>query len=210
MGKEKRMGLLSSSVALTRYRVDGRLEGAVLEQVAEALATNAIVEIDEDPAEKSVGWTSHVDPYTPDFGGSSFAIGSYMHFCMRIDKKAIPAKVVRKQTDREIARKLVDSGREGLSRAEKQDIREAVLDRLATRIPATPNVYDVVWHHEAETLWFFSTQKAANEELETLFARSFGLTLIRLFPYTLADLAMGLSSTEKDDLAALSPITLRE
>jgi DNA recombination-dependent growth factor C len=168
------------------------------------------VEIDDDPSEKSVGWTAHAAPFAPDFEGSNFAIGSYMVFSLRIDKKAIPAKVVRKLTDREIARRLVESGRDGLSRAEKQDIREAVLDRLATRIPATPNVYDVVWNHEAETLWFFSTQKAANEELETIFARSFGLTLIRLFPYTLADLTAGLSPTEKDDLAALSPITLRE
>jgi DNA recombination-dependent growth factor C len=204
------MGLLSSTAALARYRVDGRLEGAVLEKTAEALKANAIVEIDDDPSEKSVGWTSHASPFAPDFEGSSFAIGGYMVFSLRIDKKAIPAKVVRKLTDREIARRLVESGRDGLSRAEKQDIREAVLDRLATRIPATPNVYDVVWNHEAETLWFFSTQKAANEELETIFARSFGLTLIRLFPYTLADLTAGLSPTEKDDLASLSPITLRE
>lgn len=204
------MGLLSSTVALTRYRVDGRLDGAVLEKVAEALAANAIVEIDDDPTEKSVGWTSHADPFAPDFGGSSFAVGTYMVFCLRMDRKAIPAKVVRKLVDREVARRLSESGRDGLSRAEKQDIREAVVDRLATRIPATPGLHDVVWNHEAETLWFFSTQKAATEELETLFARSFGLTLIRLFPYTLADHAAGLSPTEKDDLAALSPVTLRE
>lgn len=49
----------------------------------------------------------------------------------------------------------------------------------------------------------FSTQKSANEELETLFTKSFGLNLIRLFPYTLAELGAGLSESEQEALAGL-------
>jgi hypothetical protein len=53
-------------------------------------------------------------------------------------------------------------------------------------------------------LWFLSTVKSANEELETLFFKSFQIPIIRLFPYTTADLAMGLSDTERDILPGLS------
>ena len=49
----------------------------------------------------------------------------------------------------------------------------------------------------------FSNLKSANEALETLFIKSFGLHLIRLFPYTTADLIAGLSDHERDLLEKL-------
>ncbi len=41
------MGLLSSSVSITRYRVEGDLEKPVIETVAAALKKNSISEIDD-------------------------------------------------------------------------------------------------------------------------------------------------------------------
>ena len=72
------------------------------------------------------------------------------------------------------------------------------------RIPATPNIYDLVWNYEESDLWFFSNVKAANEELETLFIKSFNLTLLPLFPYTQSALLSGLTDTEQDILHNLS------
>jgi recombination associated protein RdgC len=59
-------------------------------------------------------------------------------------------------------------------------------------------------------LWFFSNLKGANEELETLFSRSFKLKLIRLFPYTMATLASPLSDMEKDVFSRLTPTRFKE
>jgi hypothetical protein len=72
-------------------------------------------------------------------------------------------------------------------------------------VPATPNVYDLVWDMEAGVLWFFSNLKEANEELETLFSKSFRISLIRMFPYTEADLAAGLSDDQRDALKQSGP-----
>jgi hypothetical protein len=71
------------------------------------------------------------------------------------------------------------------------------------RIPATPNIYDIIWNYEAGTLWFFSNLKGANEELETLFGRSFKLNLIRLFPYSMAVLTSQLADPEKDAITTM-------
>jgi recombination associated protein RdgC len=71
-------------------------------------------------------------------------------------------------------------------------------------MPATPNVYDVVWQYEQGSLWFFSSLKSANEQLETLFFKSFGVHLIRQIPYTLAMLKDILSSAQKDALEKLA------
>ena len=199
------MGILSSSVSVTRYKVEGKLKEPILETVGNGLKKNAIAEIDDDISEKAVGWTSFHKPYHPDFYGSSFVYGKDLVFSLRIDKKSIPAKVLKKHFMIESTRLLAKTGREFLSRNEKAGLKDQIVDRLSLRIPATPNVYDLIWSYEESSLWFFSSLKAANEELETLFRHSFDLTLIRLFPYTTAELILGLSDSERDILNNLSP-----
>ena len=85
-----------------------------------------------------------------------------------------------------------------------------MIDRLNLKVPATPNVYDIIWNYENSVLWFFSNLKTSNEELETLFLRSFDLSLIRVIPYTAAHLDSGLTDTEKDLLLTLSPTNFKE
>jgi hypothetical protein len=198
------MGLLSSSNSITRYRVNGRLKKPVLETVADGLNKNLISEIDDHASDKSVGWTSFEKPYQPDFSGSTYVFGSYLVFALRIDRKTIPSRVVKKHFMIESSRRLAESGRQYLSRNEKQIIKDHVVDQLNLKVPATPNVYDIIWNYEDSVLWFFSNLKAANEELETLFLRSFDLSLIRVIPYTAAHLDSDLADSEKDLLLKLS------
>ena len=110
----------------------------------------------------------------------------------------------------ESARRLNESGRQYLSRNEKQIIKDRVIEALYLKVPAIPHVYDIIWNYEESALWFFSNLKAANEELETLFIRSFGLTLIRMFPYTAAQLSSDLSDTEQDILLKLAPTSFKD
>ena len=199
------MGLLSASNSITRYLVNGHLKKPVLQTVATGLNKNVISEIDDHASDKSVGWTSFEKPYQPDFRGSTYVFGSYFVFALRIDKKSIPSRVVKKHFMMESARRLADSGKQYLSRNEKQTIKDHVVDQLNLKVPATPNVYEVIWHYEDSVLWFFSNLKAPNEELETLFLRSFDLSLVRVIPYTAAYLDPDLTDTEKDLLLKLSP-----
>ncbi|MEA3436782.1 MAG: recombination-associated protein RdgC [Thermodesulfobacteriota bacterium] len=198
------MGLLSKTVSMARYKVDGKFEGQILETVADGLKKNMISEIDGNPVEKTVGWTSFENPFKPGFKGSSFSIGTYLVFSMRIDRKVIPAKVIKKHIAIEAAKLLAVSGRSFFSKDEKAAIKDRVINTLILRIPATPNVYDILWNYEDAEIWFFSSLKAANEEFETLFAKSFNLTPIRLFPYTMAALTAGITDTERDVLANIS------
>ena len=204
------MGILSSSASITRYLVQGQIEKPVMETVLAGLKKNTIRDIDGETEKKAVGWTSFSKPFTPDFEGSSFVVGTYFIFSLRVDKKSLPSKVLRKLTQVEIARRLAETKREFLSREEKQDAREHVENMLARRIPATPSIHDVVWSHEENSLWLFSTQKAAREELETLFHKSFGVLLVPLYPYTAAELTLGLTEDQCNRLAALMPSAIVE
>ena len=203
------MGLMSTTVSITRYRVQGDIEKPVLDHITRGLKKYAIKEIDDDAVEKSVGWTSFENPYEPDFSTDSFVIGTYLIFSVRIDKKNIPSKLVAKQYAMESNRRLARTGRRIISGSEKKMIQEQVLHTLSLKIPATPNIYDLVWNLENRTLWYYTNLKAANEALETLFAASFNLALIRMFPYTSATQTAGLSNAQKDRLHRLVPVDFR-
>ena len=197
------MGLLSASASITRYRVEGELGDPVMETVVEALNKHRIQDIDDEPTEKAVGWTSFESPFRPEF--DRVALGTHFVFSLRLDKKTIPAKMLKKQCEVEMSRVLAETKREFLARSEKSRIRETVMERLYLKIPSTPNVYDIVWNYESADLWFYSNLKAANEELETLFSKTFKMTLIRLFPFTMADLTCGLTDADRDEIARLTP-----
>ena len=199
------MSVLAASNSITRYRVEGRLKGPIMETVAAGLKKNVISEIDDHVSDKAVGWTSFEKPYQPDFSGSTYVYGTYLVFALRIDKKTIPSKMFKKHYMIESAQRLADGGRQYLSRNEKQTIKDHVINQLNLKVPATPNVYDIIWNYEDSVLWFFSNLKAANEELETLFLRSFDLSLIRVIPYTAAYFDTDLTASEKDLLLKLSP-----
>lgn len=202
------MGLLSQSVSITRYRVQGQLEEPVLETIARALKRHSVLDIDNDAAEKSCGWTSFENPFAPDFEGSKHLFGSYLVFSLRVDKKSIPSKILQKHFVIEETKRLSASGRRFFTRNEKKLVKEEVLHRLSLRIPATPHIYDLIWNYEDGKLWFFSNLKAANEELETLFSESFKLSLIRMFPYTAAEMDADLSDSERDRLNQISPANI--
>ncbi len=204
------MGILSSSVSITQYHVGGKLSEPILESVATGLKKNAVEEIDNESSDKAIGWTCFNNPFSTDFNQSPFLIGTHLVFSMRIDKKAIPSKIVQKHYTLEMTKKLAKSGRDFLSKTEKKEIKDHVIHLLNLRIPATPNIYDLIWNYESNTLWFFSNLKGANEELETLFTRSFKLKLIRLFPYTMAALTSPLSDVEKDALSQSTPTRFTE
>ena len=204
------MGILSSSVSITQYRVEGKLSEPILENVAAGLKKNTVEEIDNESSDKAIGWTCFNNPFSTDFNQSPFIIGTHLVFSMRIDKKVIPSKIVQKHYTLEMTKRLVKSGREFLSKTEKKEIKDHVIHLLNLRIPATPNIYDLIWNYESNTLWFFSNLKGANEELETLFTRSFKLKLIRLFPYTMAALTSPLSDMEKDAVSQFTPTLFAE
>jgi hypothetical protein len=204
------MGILSSTVSITPYRVEGKLDEPIMETVARGLKKNAIEDIDSDSADKAIGWACFNEPFSVDFDQNPFLVGTHFVFSMRIDKKTIPAKVVQKHHALEMKKRLKNSGREFLSKTEKKEIKDQVIHMLSMRIPPTPNIYDLVWNYESRELWFFSNLKNANEELETLFTRSFNLKAIRLFPYTMAVLTSPLDDTEKDAVNQFTPTRFTE
>lgn len=199
------MGLLSASVSIIRYQVIGKVSDPVVETVSNGLSKFAIRDIDNDIPEKIEGWTPFSTPYALDFDSSKIVMGTYFIFSLRMDKKNIPSKIIKKHVAGEQKKFLINSERDMLTNNEKKAIKDQVIKNLSMRIPATPNVYDIVWSYEEGWLLLFTTLKAANEKLESLFYKSFKLRLVRMFPYTAAELLGKMSHQEKDRLGQIEP-----
>jgi len=200
------MGLIASTHSVSRYHIDGKIEGSVIEEVRNGLMKHAIPKIESEYDEISAGWTPLESPYNPDFDKFSFQFGTYFLFSLRIDKKSIPAKVIQKYMAIEIEKKKETTGRDFIAKNEKTEIKELVIDILMHKIPAIPNVYDVLWDYEEKNVYLYTTQKAANEFFETLFLKSFSLKPIRLFPYTIVETKSNFSNPQKDRVQTLAPL----
>jgi len=200
------MGLISSTHSVTRYHIDGKIEGSINEKVREGLIKYSIPKIENEYDEISAGWTPLESPYNPDFESFSFLFGTYFVFSLRVDKKSIPAKLIQKYIAMEIEKKKEKSGRDFISKNEKSELKEHVVDILMHKIPAVPSLYDVLWDYEEKNLYLYTTQKAANEFFETIFLKSFKLKPIRLFPYTLIETKSSFQSSQKDKFLTLTPL----
>lgn len=201
------MGLISSTHAVSRYHIDGQFDDSVTQTILDGLIKHAIPKIESEYDEISAGWTPVESPYNPDFEKFSFQFGTYFLFSLRIDKKSIPAKLVQKYMAIEIEKKKEKSGRDFVSKNEKSEIKEHVTDILMHKIPAVPSIYDVLWNYEDNLVYFYTTQKAANELFETLFLKSFGLKAVRLFPYTIIETRSKFTDTQKEQAQALVPFS---
>lgn len=200
------MGLISSTSSVARYHVEGRFEGSVMESVKSGLIKYTIPAMESEYDEILTGWTSYEYPYSPDFALHPFVFGTYFVFSMRIDKKSVPLKLIQKHMAIETKKKLENSGRDFLSKNEKSELKDQVMDMLMRQVPAVPSIYDVLWDYEESNLYLFSTQKAANEFFQTLFIKSFDLKPVNLFPYTMIETKSTFSAPEKDRILNLSLI----
>lgn len=204
------MSFFSSKTALTRFKVNGDIGASPIETVRTGLEKYVIRDITNEPDEMLTGWTSLRDPYTPTFDDSSFLVGSYFAFCLRIDKKKVSGKVLKAQYKIAEKKLLTESGRDYLSKTEKKQLKENVKGALLSKETPVPHVFEIVWDTEKSLIWFYSTQKSASEELETLFLKSFNVGLIKLFPYTIASFDEHLEDDEKNRLGELKPINFKE
>ena len=118
------MALISSTHSISRYHVDGKIEGSITEHLRNGLIQYSIPKMENEYDEISAGWTPVESPYNPDFDKFSFQFGTYFLFSLRIDKKSIPAKLVQKYLAIEIEKKKEASGRDFISKNEKSEIKE--------------------------------------------------------------------------------------
>ncbi|MDE7240554.1 MAG: hypothetical protein K2N62_01505, partial [Desulfovibrio sp.] len=90
------MGFTNSSASFTRFRILDPVTDELLREVPDRLRKHAFVDIDELPELQSAGWVSFEDFLDAEWNEAPPQKGNYLVFSLRVDKRKIPAGVIRK------------------------------------------------------------------------------------------------------------------
>lgn len=128
--------------------------------------------IEAETAEiESVGWVTPADPSGASWRGDEVVRDQYLFLRMRMDKKAVPAAWMRiKLAEAERAERA--TGKK-ITRAVKQELREAIVPELLAQTLPSVSMVDVVWNVQRQLVYLFSTSVRAEESLGWLWVRTF-------------------------------------
>ncbi len=181
------MGLLSSSVSISRFYIKGEMPSDYKEQYPLQIRRHSFRELDEDSAEeRSAGWVNLMDMLDNKFIGEEFFKENFITMSLRIDVRKVPQKALKYYCIKAENEQKARLNKEYLAKAARQEIKERIYFQLLKRVIPQGNVYDMIWNLNQHTVIFSSQSNPVCEEFSKLFKNTFGLSLIALFPYTIA------------------------
>lgn len=176
------MGLLKGSFTFARFHVDGQLPPAFLHFVNSRIKANAFRNVLKSTEEKRLGWVSLTDILDSDFENANYALGDYLIFSLRIDRKLISPKLMKIKLLEEEKRFLAQSGKSRIHKQMSTAIKDKVKLELLTKFDAIPSFYDVCWAVGQNTVYFSSLSDNVADDFVDLFKKTFSLSLKRYSP----------------------------
>jgi hypothetical protein len=176
------MGLLKGSFTFSRFHVEGQLPQDFLNFINSRIKANSYKDSFKSTEEKNMGWVSLTDILDADFKKANYALGDYLIFSLRVDRKLIPAKLMKIKLMEEERRFLAESGKSRINKQMAEGIKDKVKLEMLTKLDAIPSFYDVCWAVGKNTLYFSSLSDNVADDFIDLFKKTFSLTLRRFSP----------------------------
>lgn len=179
------------------------------EAIARAVTRRAFRELDDDRGDVSeaAGWVAVHDPLETTLSPSDLFFQHYLAVGFRIDRRAIPAKLLWLERRRAEAAWRAERGLERLGAAVRKQIKSEVEARLLLRALPTPRLYECVWNLDRGLVYFTGRARRPVEAFSELFRQTFGVGPVPLIPYLAAE-HVGLPPAAVDAVRAIAPSTL--
>lgn len=201
------MGLLSRSVSIMRYRVQGEVTGSFWDSVDEGVKKGAFREIDTAGDEVGMGWVALEDFTDRDFKGASYLRGNYVALSLRVDTIRVPPRILEIHVRKESAKILEESGNQRLSSSQHRELKERLKETLKHQVFPSIQVFDLIWDTSKAVAYFGTHALKARDRVENHFKKCFGLTLAPLIPYIRATELLQAKS-EQQWLEKLKPCSM--
>ncbi len=175
------MGLLKGTLTFSRYRVNGSRPANFSALIDERLKKYAFRESAAQGEEDNTGWTALENILDTDFKSGGHVLGDYLLFSLRIDRKTIPASLLKIRLLEGEKTLRAESGGKRIYREQRDALKEQIRTQLLSNSHPIPSFHGVCWSVSKNMLFFSSLTEKAAEEFQDLFKRSFGLTV---YPFT--------------------------
>ncbi|MBN2570096.1 MAG: recombination-associated protein RdgC [Deltaproteobacteria bacterium] len=173
---------MKGQLTFSRYEVSGDLPSDPRDFIDRQIKLFSFKDLLSE-SEKIMGWTSLENVLDTDFEYANYLLDDYIVFSLRIDRKMVPASLLRLKTLEEERARMKDKGVERLYKAERNDIRDAVRLNLLKKTPSVPSFYEVCWSLPGKWVIFGSHTEKVADDFEDLFKRTFKLKLIPSVPW---------------------------
>ena len=177
------MGLIKGTFTFMQFWVDGKLPQAFTTFIHSRLRGNAFREARNSTEEKRMGWVSALDVLDADFEKTHYALGDYLIFSLRIDRKVIPPKLMKVRLMEEQRRFLAEHKQTRIGKAMNEGIKEKVRLDIMTKSDPVPSFYDVLWAVGQNKVYFSSLSDKVADDFVDLFKKTFSLGLKRTAPH---------------------------
>jgi len=177
------MGLIRGTITFSRYRVQESLPGEFQDFIHRQIKRFAFRELSMGSEEISFGWTSLENLLDTQFEYANYAVGDYLAFSFRLDRKKVPPSLMKIKYLEAEKKALGAKAKKFLSKGEKEELKESIhLDLLGKTYPV-PSFFDVCWSLSQGWVTFGSFSPQVAGEFEKLFKKTFNLTLSPWVPW---------------------------
>jgi recombination associated protein RdgC len=194
------MGFLKGTVTFSSFRVIGEDQAGFNTFFDGQIKKFAFPDFATQGQETIWGWTDIADHLDTKFAGATYAVGGYLLFSLRMDRKVTPPALLRikcLEAERDIRQ---ERNMKRLSKALREEIREGVFNDLVKKMPPIPAFFEICWNPQDKRLYFSGLADKVIDDFHGLFKDSFNDTLQPFYPwdpaYLSPDQASALSSAE--------------
>lgn len=171
------MGFLKGSLTFSRFSILKKAPEDTSESFDRQIKAFAFRDFFPAEAEKNLGWTCIEDVLDTEFAYARYAFGDYRLFALRLDRRMVPAALMKIRCLEGERRFLSENKMKKLYKDQREAIRDSVRLELLKGAPPVPSFYDVCWAPTAETVLFSNLAPKIVQEFLDLFKESFGIIL---------------------------------
>lgn len=176
------MGLIKGNFSFMQFSVEGQLPQAFTTFINNRIKANAFRESRHSTEEKRMGWVSATDILDADFENANYALGDYLIFSLRVDRKLISPKLLKIRLMEEQRRFMAEHKQARIGKAANEGIKDKVKLELLTKSDPVPSFYDVLWAVGQNKVYFSSLSDKVADDFVDLFKKTFSLGLKRIVP----------------------------
>jgi hypothetical protein len=191
------MGVFNGSISVTKFFLDEAPPKQFAQSFLKSIHLRRFTELTVDGEEEEAsGWCVAGNGLDLDLRHEQVFLNSFIVLGLRVDRWRIPRPLFKAQFAEAAAEHLARTGKDKLSKRDKDEIKFRVNRKLRKKVIPSMRVFDVCWDLNREEVLFWCRSTRTIDDLSVLFERTFSLTLREASPYTVAGKLLGESEAE--------------